>query len=109
MTRRAYTVASLAQEWECSEGVIRKAIADGRLGCFRLGTLIRIPAEEVRRFECQNTPSRDSAAPTQSSGETRPESATACGYTRPTGLERKLRRGEAGTRGAVHPGPWAGS
>jgi excisionase family DNA binding protein len=64
---RAFTVASLAAEWECSEGVIRKAIADGRLGCFRLGTLIRIPAEEVKRFECQNTQSSDSASVMQSS------------------------------------------
>jgi excisionase family DNA binding protein len=67
---RAYTVASLAEEWECSEGVIRKAIRDGELGCFRLGTLIRIPAEEVRRFECQNIPSSDSEADTPLSGET---------------------------------------
>lgn len=42
---RAHTVASLAAEWQCSEGVIRKAIATGELGCFRLGTLIRFPAE----------------------------------------------------------------
>jgi hypothetical protein len=27
-----YTVASLAAEWECSEAVIRKEIAAGRLG-----------------------------------------------------------------------------
>jgi len=33
---RAFTVATLAQEWECSEGVVRKMIANGELGCFRL-------------------------------------------------------------------------
>jgi excisionase family DNA binding protein len=68
---RAFTVASLAAEWECSEGVIRKAIRDGELGCFRLGTLIRIPAEEVRRFECSNLPSSDCEADTLSSGATK--------------------------------------
>jgi hypothetical protein len=29
MPARAYTVASLAQEWECSPGVIRKLVATG--------------------------------------------------------------------------------
>lgn len=68
---RAFTVATLAAEWECSEGVIRKAIADGELGCFRLGTLIRIPVEEVRRFECQNIPSSDLESDTLSSSPNR--------------------------------------
>jgi hypothetical protein len=65
-----YTVASLAAEWECSEAVIRKEIAAGRLGHFRIGTLIRIPVEEARRYECQVTPSNDSEAPTPASSET---------------------------------------
>ena len=106
---RAFTVASLADEWECSEGVIRKAIADGRLGCFRIGALIRIPAEEVHRFECQNIASNDSADPTPASGATEPESATERGYTRPIGLELRRRLGGDGTTGAVRRGPWAGS
>lgn len=59
MTARAYTVATLAAEWDCSEGAIRKLIAQERLGCFRIGTLIRIPVEEARRFECQNIASND--------------------------------------------------
>ncbi|WP_155262905.1 helix-turn-helix domain-containing protein [Sphingomonas segetis] len=71
---RAYTVATLADAWECSEGVIRKLIATGELGCFRLGTLIRIPAEEVQRFECQSLPSSASEEDTQSSFQ--PASAT---------------------------------
>lgn len=60
--RRAFTVASLAREWECSEGVIRKLIGKGQLRAFRIGVLLRIPADEVERFECQNIPSNDSAA-----------------------------------------------
>lgn len=110
MTARAFSVATLAKEWACSEGVIRKLIAGGDLGSFRLGALIRIPAEEVRRFECQNLASSDSAVPMLSSGETAKESASDCGYTRPTGLVRRQRQGEAGTsKATVQRGPWAGS
>jgi excisionase family DNA binding protein len=107
MSARAYTVARLAAEWQCSEGVIRKAIADGRLGHFRLGTLIRIPAEEVERFECQNTRSSVSAAATQSSIETMRESATGSDFRRPTVLGLKRKRDGDGPLGAtVHHGPW---
>lgn len=105
---RAYTVASLAQAWACSEGVIRKAIKDGSLGCFRLGTLIRIPAEEVRRFECRNIPSNDCEADSPSSGESA-ESEGAGGFRQPTALERNLRRAGFGRGATVHPGPWGGS
>lgn len=107
---RAYTVASLAEAWECSEGVIRKLISDGRLGCFRIGTLIRIPAEEVRRFECQNIPSSASEAAMPSSIET-PEGNDIESDFRPRivlGLKRRL--GADGPQGAtVHHGPWGPS
>jgi excisionase family DNA binding protein len=93
---RAYTVASLAAEWECSEGVIRKAIRDGELGCFRLGTLIRIPAEEVRRFECTSLPSSDCAEDMPSSGATKPESAAATDSRLPIAPPRKRRQGIGG-------------
>jgi len=106
---RAYTVASLADEWHCSQSVIRKAIADGRLGHFRLGTLIRIPAEEVRRFECQNIASNDFEAATPSSTEAPTESDTGRGFERPTALGLKRRQGGDGRPAIVHRGPWAGS
>jgi excisionase family DNA binding protein len=106
---RAFTVASLAAEWECSEGVIRKAIREGQLGCFRLGSLIRIPAEEVARFECQNIRSSGSGDDTQSSGETTKASVTATALPRPTALELKLKQGGFGRRDTVRTGPWAGS
>jgi excisionase family DNA binding protein len=92
---KAYTVASLAAEWQCSEGTIRNAIADGELGCFRLGTLIRIPAEEVRRFECQNIPSSGSEADSPSSGATK-ESEGGSRSTLPIAPQRKRRRGLGG-------------
>lgn len=107
---KAYTVASLADEWGCSQGVIRKAIADGRLGCFRLGTLIRIPAEEVRRFEqCQPTASNDSEAGTPSSIGTQEESGTGNGFAPPTALGLRRKQEGDGRQAIVHRGPWAGS
>jgi len=41
---RPFSVPQLAHRWGCSEGLIRKMIRDGRLQCFRPGTLIRISA-----------------------------------------------------------------
>jgi excisionase family DNA binding protein len=106
---KAYTVSTLAAEWACSEGVIRKLIADGRLGCFRIGTLIRIPPEEVARFECRDIQSSASRGDTPSSGVTTPESVTATALPRPTALERRLKHGGFGHRDTVRTGPWAGS
>lgn len=48
-----FTVRSLSERWGCSEGVVRSVIRLGKLGHFRVGDLIRVPAEEVRRFECR--------------------------------------------------------
>jgi excisionase family DNA binding protein len=105
----AYTVATLAERWDCSQGVIRKLIADNRLACFRVGTLIRISVEEVRRFECQNIASNDSAADMPSSIETTPESGTGNSFERPTALGLKRKHEGDGRRATVHHGPWAGS
>jgi excisionase family DNA binding protein len=110
MTARAFTVASLANAWECSEGVIRKLIRDGELGCFRLGTLIRIPAEEVARFECQNIQSSGSEVVTPSSIETLEDNDTERGFSQPTVLGLKRRLGAGGRPDTtVHHGPWARS
>jgi excisionase family DNA binding protein len=106
--RRAFTVASLAQEWECSEGVIRKLIGSGRLGCFRVGTLIRISAEEVKRFECQNTASNDSATDSPSSGGTATESDTDTPLRRPIASALRRRPANAGGSASVVLGPWEG-
>jgi excisionase family DNA binding protein len=95
MEARAFTVASLAEAWGCSEGVIRKAIAEGELGCFRLGALIRIPVEEVRRFECQNIPSSDCEEDTRLSGATR-MAGTAASSTPRIAVPPKRRRVTSG-------------
>lgn len=109
MPGMAFTVATLAGRWSCSEGVIRKLIGDRQLACFRVGALIRISPEEVRRFELQNIPSNDSAADLPSSIAEPTESEFASGYEQPTVLGLKRKRGEDGERATVHRGPWAGS
>lgn len=52
---RPYSVPQLAARWGCSDGLIYKLIREGRLQCFRPGTLIRIPAAEVERYEGAGT------------------------------------------------------
>lgn len=48
---RPYSVAQLAERWGCSGNVVRKLINHGELRFFRIGSLIRIPAAEVQRYE----------------------------------------------------------
>jgi len=103
----AYTPRTLAERWQCSESLIRKMVKAGQLQKLPLGALVRISADEVRRFEC-NTRSSDSEAGSLWSGETQ-ESAAAEPSTPPIGRARKPRPGEFGKPGTVHRGPWAGS
>lgn len=76
MTRAAfvptvYTPATLADRWECSERHVRNMIASGALPAFRLaGKLLRIRADDVERFECQNGGSQDSTGSSASHGMT---------------------------------------
>lgn len=55
MTDRPYSVATLAERWECSRRHIMDMINAGDLRHFRLGAkLLRIPAGEVQRWENEN-------------------------------------------------------
>ena len=54
---RPYSPETLAERWCCSAEKIRGMYRNGELTGFRLGKLIRIPAAEVERYECQNTAS----------------------------------------------------
>ena len=56
MTALPYSPETLAMRWGCSSEKIRGMYRNGELAGFRLGKLIRIPATEVERFECQSTP-----------------------------------------------------
>lgn len=60
MTARPFTPETLAERWNCSAQKIRNMVQNGEIVGFRLGKLIRIPAVEVERIECQQSlpPSR---------------------------------------------------
>ena len=67
---KPYSPDTLAERWGCSAGKIRAMCHAGQLASFTLGKLIRIPAAEVERIECQNTPSPDTGASGRSPSET---------------------------------------
>ena len=69
VTNRAYTVAQLAERWSCSDGTIYGLIRSGDLRSFRIGTLIRVSADEVERVECASSSTGESG---QSSDTTQP-------------------------------------
>ncbi|WP_376743122.1 excisionase family DNA-binding protein [Paradevosia shaoguanensis] len=48
-----FTVEALAERWECSGQHIRDLVAQGKIGAFRVGRLIRIPVAEVIAFEAR--------------------------------------------------------
>ena len=112
-----YSVPQLAQRWGCSEGLVRKLIRDGQLQCFRPGSLIRIAAAEVERFECQQMtmpiPSNDSEEATPSSGGSMKTeenvSADASNCRRQIGRARRRKLEKSGPSPKVVTGPWAGS
>lgn len=62
MTARPYSPETLADRWGCSSETVRQMCRRGDLAFFRLGKLIRIPAQEVERVECQNTDSSSTGA-----------------------------------------------
>ena len=72
-TQRPYSPETLADRWGCSAEKIRRMYHDGALAGFRLGKLIRIPANEVERLECQNIGSspigENSPSPTMMTSE----------------------------------------
>lgn len=107
---KPFTVPTLAERWECSEGLVRKMIERGELRSFRIGALIRIPADEVERIECQSrTASSDSAAPSPSFTDMK-EGAFAEGSTPKIGRARRPRHADYGMPAAtVTRGPWADS
>lgn len=71
---RPFSPETLAERWECSADTVRALCNAGKLHSFRLGRLIRIPAQEVARYECQTIESSSTATnsasltPTQNEG-----------------------------------------
>jgi excisionase family DNA binding protein len=86
-----FTVDTLAARWGCSPSAIRNRIRAGEIQTFRIGTLIRIPANEVEKIECPNTVSSGSGTGSPSSGMIATESGGARSLPRAIGLERRRR------------------
>lgn len=59
-----FSVARLAERWDCSEGLVRKLIETKELSAFRVGTLIRIRAPEVERYERETAATIEQTSPT---------------------------------------------
>ena len=49
----AFTIATLAEHWQCSRDVIYGMIQRRELKAFKVGRDFRISAEEVHRYENQ--------------------------------------------------------
>lgn len=50
---RAFTPATLAKRWACSERHVRNMIDRGELPSFRFGTLIRVRLDDVQAYEAR--------------------------------------------------------
>lgn len=48
-----FTVKTIAERWQCSEGIVRKLIRAGEIPSFKIGDLIRVAADEVAKYECR--------------------------------------------------------
>jgi excisionase family DNA binding protein len=102
MSARPFSPETLADRWGCSSDTIRNMCRRGDLRAFRLGRLIRIPAQEVERFECQNTESLSTEINSASPTMTRAEDAFASRLARQTVGSPKLALVNFGGREADH-------
>lgn len=81
-----YSVATLAERWGCGPDTIYSLIRSGDITAFKLGgKLLRIRADEVERYECQNIASNGS-------GENLPSSGTKEADATDIRLERLIER-----------------
>ncbi|MGK7663332.1 MULTISPECIES: helix-turn-helix domain-containing protein [unclassified Marinovum] len=67
-TARPFTPDTLAARWDCSAETVRQLFKRGALRGFRVGRMIRIPADAVEEYECQTSASEGCAADTASTG-----------------------------------------
>ena len=101
----AFTVADLAARWQCGQSTVRNLIRRNQLATFRIGILIRISADEVERFECQNTQCSGSAADMPLCGE-KTENVAAEPSMPKIARARKRRPAGSGKGATIHHGPW---
>ena len=92
-TRRPFSPRTLADRWDCSPQKVRCMIRDGEIAAFSIGKLLRIPAAEVERIECQqmaNIESSHTGVPSPSDSMTANEAAFASRLARMTEGSQKL-------------------
>jgi excisionase family DNA binding protein len=89
VSNRPFSPETLASHWGCSAEKIRIMCKRGELASFRLGKLIRIPAAEVERYECQNTDLESTEGDGRSSTAA-DETASVSRLARLTVVSRKL-------------------
>lgn len=51
---RAFSPATLAKRWQCTDNTIRNLVRRGELEAFNAGKLIRISLQEVERYEAKS-------------------------------------------------------
>ncbi len=91
MRARPFSPETLADRWGCSAEKIRRMYHHGDLTGFRLGKLIRIPANEVERIECQTDIASESTEENSaSSSRMTSEDAFESRLARMTGETRRL-------------------
>jgi excisionase family DNA binding protein len=67
MQTKPFSVRTLSERWDCSPGFIYKRLKAGELRAFRIGgQLLRIPAEEVNRWEGASAQPNQNTDPTMS-------------------------------------------
>ncbi len=87
---RPYSPETLADRWGCSAEKVRRMYHGGEIEGFRLGKLIRIPADAVERYECQNTDLSSTEESSPSPTMKKEEDAFVSRLARMTGGSRNL-------------------
>lgn len=73
MTQKPYSPQTLSERWGCSAEKIRIMCKNGELSSFTIGKLIRIPAIEVERIECESGDLQSTEENTHSLGTSQDE------------------------------------
>lgn len=50
ITTKLHKVSDIAKAWDMSERSIRRAIASGKLGCFRIGRSVRVSDQQLNDY-----------------------------------------------------------
>jgi excisionase family DNA binding protein len=81
---KPYSVQTLCERWNCTPGVIRRMIRRGELKVFHIGSLTRIAAEEVERWETTGSQGTGESSPSSGTKEAADSAARLARLTRPS-------------------------